>query len=107
MVAFRSTEGRVTPELVVGAADPAQLDGTLAWRERRLKFAATPLGDVVAEFNRYNSHQLVIADPALAAEPFGGAFAPNGYEALVELLQESFGVVADRRASQTILQKRR
>jgi transmembrane sensor len=96
----------VTPELVVGAADAAQIDGTLSWQKRRLKFAATPLGEVVAEFNRYNSHQLVIADPALAAEPFGGAFAPNGHEALVELLQQSFGVVAERRASQTILRKR-
>jgi transmembrane sensor len=79
----------------------------LAWQERRLEFADVPLCEVVAEFNRYNHHKLVIDDPTLAARMFGGAFTPNGYESFVEILQQSFGIVAERRDNETILRPAR
>ncbi len=73
-----------------------QVRRALAWQERRLEFDATPLSEVAAEFNRYNRVQLVVTDPRLASRPFSGTFRADGYEALVALLQDSFGVVVTR-----------
>ena len=83
------------------------IERTLAWQERRLEFDATPLSEVVAEFNRYNRHQIVIADPRLAAKQFGGNFRADGHEAFVSLLEASFDVVAEREGGRTVLHSRR
>lgn len=85
------------------ALDPAGLERAIAWQDRRLEFSAVPLHEVVAEFNRYNRHQLVIADPQLAARKFGGIFRADGYEALVHLLEQDFGVTAQRTDRETVL----
>ncbi|MCX6954593.1 MAG: FecR domain-containing protein [Verrucomicrobia bacterium] len=98
-----SIAGRVT----VAPVEPARLQSALAWQNHRLEFADTPLAEVVAEFNRYNRHQLVIEDATLSAQTFGGAFAASGYGSLVEVLEQSFGVVAERRSNVTILRKAR
>jgi len=79
---------------------------TLAWRERRLVFADTPLSEVVAEFNRYLKHQLIIADPELGRRKFGGTFHPERSDTLVALLEQSFGVVVERRGDTTTLRPR-
>lgn len=79
----------------------------LAWQERRLEFDAAPLADVVHEFNRYNRQQLVIADATLTAKRFSGTFRADGYEALVRLLEEDFGVTATRSAGVIELRVRR
>jgi transmembrane sensor len=82
-----------------------QIARTLAWQQRRLEFDRMPLSEVVAEFNRHNRHQLVIADPGLAAQSFGGGFSSQGFDAFVEILEQSFGVKAERREDVTILRK--
>lgn len=79
------------------------IERALAWQERRLEFEATPLAEVVAEFNRYNRHQLIIADPRLAGKQFGGNFRADGYEAFVNVLESSFGVMAEREDGRTVL----
>ncbi len=73
------------------------------WQARRLEFVATPLAEVVAEFNRHNAHKLAIGDPALAHRTFGGVFAPTGYQSFVEVLEQSFGISAEQRPGLTIL----
>ena len=73
-----------------------QVQRALAWQEHRLEFDAVPLAEVVREFNRYNRRQLVIADAQLAAKRFSGTFRADGYESLVRLLEEDFGVTAIR-----------
>ena len=92
--------------VVVATVAAARLENALAWQEGRLEFTDTPLAEVVAEFNRYNRHRLTIDDPSLGAEPFGGSFAANGYEAFVEVLEQSFRIVAERRSGETILRQR-
>lgn len=98
---------RASEAIAVARLEEPRLQSALAWREHRLEFSDTPLGDVAAEFNRYNRHRLVIEDPALAEQKFGGAFAASGYESLIEVLEQSFGVVAERRADVTILRRAR
>ncbi len=96
---------RALPPVVIAAVAAPRLESALAWQEGRLEFTDTPLAEVVAEFNRYNAHQLVIEDATLEAEPFGGSFASRGYEAFVEVLEQSFGVSAERRGHETILRR--
>lgn len=79
---------------------------TLAWRTRRLDFVSAPLAEVVAEFNRYNRHKLVIADPALAARRFGGSIRADNGDAFVRLLESRYGVSAEHRAGETVLHLR-
>ena len=83
-------------------AAPAALRA-LAWQERRLEFDGVPLAEVVGEFNRYNRHQLLIADPALAARRFSGTFRADGFETLVRLLETDFGVTATRGDHEIVL----
>ena len=80
---------------------------TLAWQERRLEFDEEPLAEVIAEFNRYNLRQLVIADPALAKKRFSGSFRADGYEPLVRLLETDFNVTALRTGREIVLRAAR
>lgn len=85
------------PEPVhVAEVAPVEIRRALAWQERRLEFDDLPLAEVVAEFNRYNRTQIVIADPSLNAKRFSGSFRADGYEPFVRLLEENFGLSAAR-----------
>jgi transmembrane sensor len=80
-----------------------EVQRALAWQERRLEFDATPLGEAVREFNRYNHRQLLIADSELLRKRFSGSFRSDGYEAFVGLLERDFGVRATRREQEILL----
>ncbi len=45
-----------------------------AWQQGKLIFDHQPLGDVVAELNRYRRGRIVITDPALASRTVSGVF---------------------------------
>lgn len=70
-----------------------------------LEFSSTRLGDVVAEFNRRNRVQLVIADPELRALPIVASFRSDNVEGFVRLLELTAGVRAER-ADDTITLRR-
>lgn len=84
-------------------ATPAEIRQTLAWQGRRLDFDATPLSEIVAEINRYNRHQLSIADERLRDRRFGGSFPATDHETVVRMLEADFGVVAERKSGETRL----
>ncbi|MBB1602023.1 FecR domain-containing protein [Variovorax sp. UMC13] len=79
--------------LVISRA-PKQVDDELRWREGKLVFDQTTLGDAAAQFNRYNTRQLVIADPAIAQVRIGGSFDANNMSGFVALLKQGFGLAA-------------
>jgi transmembrane sensor len=58
-----------------------------AWTEQRLIFEATPLGDVAAEFNRYNAKKLVIGDAALGSLGISGVYSSADPAALIGFLR--------------------
>lgn len=66
----------------------------LSWTEGRLWFERQRLADVVAEFNRYNRRQMVIADPAIADLRIGGGFEATDPESFVAALERTFGIRA-------------
>ena len=83
-----------------------EIEAALAWQKRSLEYTDAPLSAIVADFNRHNQHRLVIADAALARRRFGGTFPMGDYRSLVQVLEETFDVVADRRERETILRLR-
>lgn len=89
----------VTPR---SASQPirANLATATAWTERKLIFDETPLMEVVAEFNRYNTRQLIIQDPALAEFHIRGNFQAAEPDRFVQFLRERFGVRVSERGEE-------
>ena len=79
-------------------ANPAAVT---AWRSGRLIFDGETLAEAVAEFNRYNEVQIVVADPQLAGERLSGVFDAHQPQSLVLFLERSGaiepGIVSDGR----------
>jgi transmembrane sensor len=87
----------------VQAVAPVEVARHLAWQERRLEFYDVPLREVVAEFNRYNTHQVVIGDSRLLERRFTSTFRPDGYPEFIRLLESEYGVTAERGEDRTTL----
>lgn len=75
-----------------GRADPTM---TAGWTQGRLVFRFTPLGDAVAEANRYGPDRLVIADPSLAQLKISGEFRIGNTSALMRALQSVYPIRAE------------
>ena len=93
------------PEMTVTELSPFQVERALFWRGVRLEFVGMPLGDVVAEFNRYNQKKLVVHDAATAAIRVGGNFRADNVDAFIRLLHAGFGVSAFPVGGEIILRK--
>ncbi len=77
-----------TPEPVEVSYRPEEVERKLAWREREVILKSTALSDAVAEFNRYNDREIVIADPALRDAQLVGGFQvdqPDSFARAVHL----------------------
>ena len=93
------------PALQVCDVTPAEIDRALSWKGLRLEFVDMPLGDVIAEFNRYNGKQLVITDAKTAHVVVGGNFRADNVDSFVRLLDTCFGVGAQIRGNQIVLHR--
>src|SRR6185312_10903640 len=89
-------------QITVGASGEAtpvhKVDSSraLAWSEGRLVFDSTPLGEVAAEFNRYNRVQLRIASPALASRTISGVFQASDPQTLIDFIGAGAHVIVRR-----------
>lgn len=92
-------EGRIRVEEV----PLVDLEQSLSWRAGYIALEGTPLGDAVAEFNRYNHRQLVITDPTLAGVRVGGYFKWDNLDGFLRMLQEGFGIRAQPRGATVLL----
>ncbi|MDQ0070342.1 transmembrane sensor [Variovorax boronicumulans] len=86
--------------VLVMSKAPKQVDDELSWREGKLVFDQTTLADAAAQFNRYNTRQLVIADPVVAQVRIGGSFDANNMSGFVALLKQGFGLAAHERGNE-------
>lgn len=91
--------------MTVQTLSPPQLDSALSWRGLRLEFISMPLGEVVAEFNRYNPKKLVVHDAATASIRVGGTFRADNVDAFIRLLDAGFGVSAFPMRGEIVLRK--
>jgi transmembrane sensor len=85
----------------------ADISTVAAWRQRRLVFNQNPLSEVVMEFNRYNrAPQLQVADDAIGAQPYSGAFDADDPESLVALLEADPQLELVRQGSDILIRRR-
>lgn len=63
-----------------------------AWRFGRMILDNAPLGEAIADLNRYGGRQVVLADPALADMKVSGVFHTRDPEAFVEAITAAFPV---------------
>ena len=76
---------------VVERREQEELVARTAWRVGEVWLIGHPLSEAIAEFNRYNTRQLVILDSWTASLRPGGRFFTSHPEAFAEALSH-FGV---------------
>ena len=95
---------RTIVPLVPAASAPQQVEAILAWQPRMLDFSATPLADIVAEFNRHNKPvRLVVDNAALAATPLSASLRSDNLDGFVRLLEAGIAVRAERSGDTVVL----
>ena len=72
-----------------------------AWRDGRISFDQTRLGDAIAEFERYGRTGLAVSDPAVAALLVGGSYSPGQARRFAETLPRMLPVRLERRGELT------
>jgi transmembrane sensor len=100
----------VQPDSVAAEVEKLDEDAmgvSLAWRIPRIEFSKTPLAQVVAELNRHNRTQLVLADEPASHFEISGALRADRLDALVEMLAADFGMQADRSVDRIVLRRGR
>lgn len=98
------TVARANDEIVSIEQQPvADVEHALSWRSGYVVLRDAYLRDAIAEFNRYNEHQLVIADASLAEIQIGGNFQASNVDGFVRLLEEGFGIQAQERDGRIVL----
>jgi transmembrane sensor len=83
----------------------AQLAGSLSWRHGVLVFKYATLAEAVAEFNRYNREQLVIADPKTAQLTIVGTFPTNQVDAFIDAAQTIFGLKVKPQGNEIVISR--
>lgn len=84
----------------------ATVQEALGWQKPRLVFVDTPLAEVVAQFNRQSTVEIVVADPELAQLPVGGSMRAADVGAFLRLIETSGDVLVDRSETGRILLRR-
>lgn len=77
------------------AAVPSSVDRKLAWRSGKIDLLGETLSGAIAEFNRYNQRQIVLADPALGSEQFDGVFRTDDPEGFAIAVKSALDVPVD------------
>ena len=88
--------------LVIVRSDQ-QVRDELSWREGQLAFDQLTLGEVAAEFNRYNQVQLVVEGEA-AGLKLSGNFDAHNIEGFARLAHEGFGLQVRRDGDRIVLE---
>ena len=95
------TEG---DSLLLAAKTPEQVRHELSWRQGRLEFEQRTLGEIAAEFNRYNRKQLAV-DPTVADLRLGGSFDADNVDGFVRLVRDGFGLKVSEEGSRLRLSR--
>lgn len=82
-----------------------ELTDAIGWQRGVLVFDHTSLAEVAAEFNRYSTAKIVIADPKTAALTIDGTFPSNNSRAFMRLAQAVLGLSVDDRGNEIVISK--
>jgi transmembrane sensor len=92
-------------KMIVSKETARALSNELGWRHGVLVFNRTALADVAAEFNRYNRHKLVVADPGVARITVGGTFEIGNVGAFADVAREDIGLHVEQRGDETVISR--
>lgn len=87
----------------VAILTPGEIERVLSWQHRLLDFEAAPLNEIVAEFNRRNTTQLVILDANLASLRVSAKLRSDNIDGFLHLLRAGFDVQTESREKGEIL----
>lgn len=93
------------PEIV--AISPQETARLLAWQPRLLDFSGAPLASALAEFNRHNRVQFVLADADLAALPIVASIRSDKIDAFAAFLAATPGLRIERRGETIFVDRRK
>ena len=66
---------------------PVNPNNAFAWESHQLAYDKAPLGEVVADLNRYVARPIRLAEPDLAAMPFTGMLTLEGETGLLRKIE--------------------
>jgi len=81
----------------------AEQERSLSWRTGTIALAGETLAESVAEFNRYNSRRMVVADPAIRDLRLGGYFDVQDIDGFIRVLATAFAVDSTVRGNEILL----
>jgi transmembrane sensor len=87
----------------IGPGAAADIAALLSWRQDRLFFQEAPLGEVVADLDRYRPGRIVIADAAVAALPVTGFFHAAQAEAALQTIAATLPVRLTRLTDRLVI----
>jgi len=77
----------------------------LGWRRGVLIFRRTTLSEAAAQFNRYNTHKLIVPDASVAELQLGGTFQSNNPELFARIARDVLGLRIQNRGSETVISR--
>lgn len=80
-----------------------EIERTLSWRNGELIFDGDTVAEAAAEFNRYNTVQIEVADPGLAGEKMIGRFRTNEPDAFARAAGSLLAARVETRGDRIIL----
>lgn len=83
---------------LVTARSAETVENALAWRVGMLRYDETALSEIAADFNRYNSRQMIVTDPEAASIRIGGMFPSSNPAAFARLLRDAYGLKVEETA---------
>jgi transmembrane sensor len=98
-----------TAPIAVEKLAMADVDRALAWQSRHITLEQVPLSDVLAQFRR-SAHampRVTIEGEALKQLRISGRVRTDDLEGLIEVLETSFGVAAERHGAEEIVLRMR
>jgi transmembrane sensor len=81
-----------------------ELADELGWRRGVLVFRRTGLAEAVGQFNRYNTHKLVIADSAAHLQ-IGGTFQANNPSVFARVARDVLELHVEERGDETVISR--
>lgn len=84
----------------------ADAERQVDWRRGYVVFLDTPLATAAAEFNRYTTRPIVLADAKAAQLRIGGSFRWSNSDVFVSLLEQALPVRAERENDRIVLRSR-
>jgi len=94
-----ASAGKVSVAMVSTRA----LNDELSWRHGMLVFDNATLADAAAEFNRYNSDKLIVADPAAASMTIVGTFRTSDMKLFAAATRDALGLSIEHRGPDIVI----